>query len=475
MRKLLLFAVCSIFYCSYAQLPPNSFGPDFTLTDINGEEFNLHSTLDEGKTVILDLFAVWCGPCWSYAESGVLEDLQEEYPDDVVVVAVEADPSTPENTIDGGGNSIGDWTELIDYWLMDDPSGDVAEDYALAYYPTIYKICPDRMVTEVNQLTSVNAFMAEINQCSSATYSKDAKILSYNGDPVYCGGELENASVTIQNYSVGATLSSCDVLTLVDGDVVETTEWTGSLDTYQTANVNIGDISGLPDNADISFEVDWSGDQDDSNNTLEDVVMGATSSSNNVSLYIMTDNWGEETSWELIGPNGMVDSGNGYGNYEEVEETWSLDPGCYTFNVYDSYGDGVEASMWGQYDDGVVTITDEGNNNVIWTGVQFESQGTAAFEVGATTSISESIIKEISIFPNPFKDFTNISISSNGSQEMNLEIYNNLGKVVYNDNMILQNGANNVKIESGELTPGLYYMNAIINGESHLKPLTIIK
>ena len=41
--------------------------------------------------------------------------------------------------------------------------------------------------------------------------------------------------------------------------------------------------------------------------------------------------------------------------------------------------------------------------------------------------------------------------------------------------MVLKNGANNVKIESGELTPGLYYMNAIINGESNLKPLTIIK
>ena len=77
MRKLLLFAVCSIFYCSYAQLPPNSFGPDFTLTDINGEEFNLHSTLDEGKTVILDLFAkivkkirltfstIWAASVWA--------------------------------------------------------------------------------------------------------------------------------------------------------------------------------------------------------------------------------------------------------------------------------------------------------------------------------------------------------------------------------------------------------------------------
>ena len=73
MKKLLLFVACSIFYCSFAQLPDNSFGEDFTLTDINGDEFNLHSTLDEGKTVILDLFATWCGPCWSFAETGVLE------------------------------------------------------------------------------------------------------------------------------------------------------------------------------------------------------------------------------------------------------------------------------------------------------------------------------------------------------------------------------------------------------------------
>ena len=214
MKKLLLFAICSIFYCSYAQLPPNSFGEDFTLTDINGNEFNLHSTLDEGKTEILDLFAEWCGPCWSFAETGVLDDLQAAYPDDVVVVAVEADPSTPESDIDGGGNSVGDWTTIIDYLMMDDPDGTVADDYALAYYPTIYKICPDRMVTEVGQLSSVNAFMGEINSCSSAQYSKDARMLSYNGDETYCQGSV-NASVTIQNYSVGAALTECNIFCLL--------------------------------------------------------------------------------------------------------------------------------------------------------------------------------------------------------------------------------------------------------------------
>ncbi len=131
---------------------------------------------------------------------------------------------------------------------MDDPSGDVADDYALAYYPTIYKICPDRMVTEVGQLSSVSAFMGEINECSAAQYSKDAKILSYEGSSVYCGGELEDASVTIQNYSVGSTtLTSCDILTKVNGSVVETTSWSGSLGIYETDEVNIGSISGIPE------------------------------------------------------------------------------------------------------------------------------------------------------------------------------------------------------------------------------------
>ena len=485
MKKLLLFVVCSIFYCSYAQLPPNSFGEDFTLTDINGNEFNLYSTLDEGKTVILDLFAVWCGPCWSFAESGVLDDLQELYSDDVVVVAVEADNTTSASIIEGGGNSIGDWTTIIDYLLMDDPNGNVADDYALNYYPTIYKICPDRMVTEVGQLSSVAAYAAEIGLCTSATYSKDAKILSYNGDNIYCDDviTIDNASVTIQNYSLGAELTACDIITIVDGDEVETTPWSGSLDTYETATVNIGSLSDLPDNADIEFEIDYPGDMDDSNNTLGDVILAATSSSNYVTLYIMTDNWGYETSWELKGPSGaVIESGpdpvehpDGYANYEEVEVNWTLDAGCYTFHVYDEYGDGVEASMWGTYDDGVVTLTDGSNNNVLWTEVQYEYEGVAAFKVEEMSSISENTNGNITIFPNPFKDYTNISISSNGRQELDIEIYNNLGKIVYTDNASLTNGVNNIRIESGDLTPGLYYMNAIINGENNLTPLTIMK
>jgi len=483
MKKLLLFVAFALFYCSYAQLPPNSFGEDFTLTDINGNEFNLHSTLDEGKTVILDLFAVWCGPCWSYAETGVLEDLQAQYPNDVVVVAVEADPDTPESSIDGGGNSVGDWTSMIDYWLMDDPSGGVANDYALAYYPTIYKICPDRMVTEVGQLSSVNAFMAEINNCSSAQYSKDAKIVSYDGPSTYCGGELGAGSVMIQNYSVGASLTQCDIEMRVNGETIYSTTWTGSLDTYQTANVNIPAQSGIVDEGEITFILEYTGDMDTSNNGLWPSISGSVQSSNNVALYIMTDNWPEETTWELLNGNeDVIESGGPYTGqaYTEITEEWDLTPGCYTFKVYDAYGDGVEASMWGQYDDGVVMLTSNGGwdgslNTNLYTAVQYEGQGTAAFQVMPQFDIDEDSDIDVSLFPNPFKDYTNVSVYSTHGKEMSIEIYNTIGEVVYVDNMTLNSGVNNLKIESGDLLPGVYYININIDGENNLERLSIIR
>lgn len=37
--------------------------PDFTVTTVHGEQFNLYAELDAGKTIVLDIFFVNCGPC----------------------------------------------------------------------------------------------------------------------------------------------------------------------------------------------------------------------------------------------------------------------------------------------------------------------------------------------------------------------------------------------------------------------------
>ena len=67
MKKLVLFFVAAMMapMLSWSQLAPGSFGQDFTVTDQFGEVHNLYNYLDEGYTVILDVSATWCGPCWS--------------------------------------------------------------------------------------------------------------------------------------------------------------------------------------------------------------------------------------------------------------------------------------------------------------------------------------------------------------------------------------------------------------------------
>ena len=77
MKKVLLFAVYFVCFLSYGQMADNSYAPNITLTDTDGNTFDLYSELDQGKTVILDLFATWCSPCWSFAQGGVMESLQD--------------------------------------------------------------------------------------------------------------------------------------------------------------------------------------------------------------------------------------------------------------------------------------------------------------------------------------------------------------------------------------------------------------
>jgi thiol-disulfide isomerase/thioredoxin len=64
---------------------------DYTLKDINGADVSLASF--EGKVIVINFWATWCGPC--KIEIPDLIELQEQYKDDVVILGVSVD-DTPE-------------------------------------------------------------------------------------------------------------------------------------------------------------------------------------------------------------------------------------------------------------------------------------------------------------------------------------------------------------------------------------------
>jgi hypothetical protein len=87
---------------------------DWTATDIDGVVHSLADYRAEGKYVIVDLSAVWCPPCWSLHQSGLMDDIHNTYgpdgTDELVMLWVEVE-GAPLSELQGGGDSQGDWTE----------------------------------------------------------------------------------------------------------------------------------------------------------------------------------------------------------------------------------------------------------------------------------------------------------------------------------------------------------------------------
>lgn len=175
----------------WGQLADGSVAPDFTLTDINGQTHNLYSYLNQGKTVFLDFFATWCGPCWNYHNSGALEGLYEAYgpngTGEVMVIAIEGDGNTTLADLYGtGSNTQGNWVAGTAYPIINSASLNGA--YNIAYFPTIYGICPNRAITEVGQI-STDQLYDFVGQCPSMTPG----FSDWEITPVACVGGQDGA------------------------------------------------------------------------------------------------------------------------------------------------------------------------------------------------------------------------------------------------------------------------------------------
>ena len=94
-----------------------------------------------------------------------------------------------------------------------------------------------------------------------------------------------------------------------------------------------------------------------------------TYAQNAIELNLSTDCWGGEVSWNITDNNGTQvasSAGTTYGNSQTYLIPLDLPNGCYSFNISDSYGDGMFGSQYGSCSvDGNYAILDAASNVLV--------------------------------------------------------------------------------------------------------------
>ncbi len=174
------------------------------------------------------------------------------------------------------------------------------------------------------------------------------------------------------------------------------------------------------------------------------------------------DNYPSETSWKIKNSSGTtLFSGSGYTNSSsDISNIYCLDAGCYTFEIRDSYGDGICCS----YGYGSYNIKSNTGATLI-SGGSFGSIQTKSFCVGGTTKVGPSEFEDLitpkyNIFPNPA--YSEIHVESFQVATIPARMIDATGKVVWNGE--IAQGDNIVNIQL--LPTGIYYINLIhANGQ----------
>jgi hypothetical protein len=246
MKKVLLnLAIILGVYSANAQTAVGTVVNDFSLTDINGTTHSLFQYLDAGKTVVIDVSATWCGPCWNYHGTGALETFYTQHgpagANDAMVFFIEGDPTTTSADLNGtGANTQGDWVTGATHPIIDLTTTASFEitGMTIDYFPEMYVICPNHVIYKgdvAGAIGTIDLLNSYVGACPSV--SLDPTLVEYTGQTNSCDGNF-NMTVTLQNTGLDPLTSCSFVVAGLNGPV--TYDWTGNLTSLQSTTVNLG-------------------------------------------------------------------------------------------------------------------------------------------------------------------------------------------------------------------------------------------
>lgn len=486
-RIITLFSAVAVALQLAAQLPDNSIAPDFTVTDINGVSHHLYDVIEQGKPVVMDISATWCGPCWSYHNSHALKTVYEQYgPDgtnEMMVYFVEGDFRTNlaclHNEAGCNLSTQGDWVTGTPYPIID--NDDISNTYDIGYFPTVYLICPNHLVKEVGALTA-SQLKAQADACPEPVQGTKIDAITFGTDYGFtrvCGTQSAVPSFLVVNGGT-ETLNSVEIELKVNGVTVQNLNYTEPITSFQPRMINFAPISmtgstivkatitklnGVALATPVSKQKSYQLAKKTTTQTLK--------------LELKTDDYAEETYWELIDDQGNVYASGGnqnvgpdgantgtatagagaYANNSTIVETIDVPAnGCYLLHMVDAYGDG----MCSQNVTGSFKLYEAATpTNVLATGGCEFGDYFELFGADGISSVNDLVTDgSFRVFPNPAKGSANVAFRLENAADVQITVTNMLGQTVRDLGTIsFVAGNNNHTVDLAGLNTGLYTVN----------------
>jgi len=235
------------------------------------------------------------------------------------------------------------------------------------------------------------------------TVNHDAAIsLIVGANKTYCSDQIQ-PSITIMNAGLD-TLKAAAIHFGYDGQITQSMAWTGALARYETAVLQLPYVNlpaGTHTLTVITQMPNGFSDQNTTNDTLVsnfNLVVGGSY----VHLDLLLDCWGSETSWQVVNAqNTALYTSPAYAddNAVVVKDSFCLNAGCYTFKLFDKYGDGMSGQGCNGIAGGYMLKDPLGSVLVDFSSNQSFSVNDQSFCLVAETE--NQLNTKVRVFPNP--------------------------------------------------------------------------
>lgn len=371
-------------------------------------------------------------------------------------------------------------------------------------HTNVYDYDQIAVVAFVQNDSGKEVFQAAMDDSETMEYNLTNAGGIYGLEPVsdVCSGpNTISPTVTLRNTGSDA-LTAATLKATVNGSEAYY-NWTGNLGLMEEEEVTLDPISytatGGTNNITVEIEeVNDGANEEATMLTVSDEFGTAPLFPNGVKIDIRTDNYGSETYWRLInsagdviseggniavandygiGGDSQLTSGDAYPNTQGgalYSTTVMFDASdCYTFEIYDEYGDGMCCS-WGN---GSYKLRNVETNQPIIVGGQYGESISESLEAESSTSISENELNAaLSIFPNPVVGSAFIEANISQPSNISIEVYDLTGKVVYAQDMGAQpTGMFRTEIDFTDMSNGMYLLKMKVGDTDVTRKLSVNK